>query len=490
MPSRTRKGPAPTPLFDGGVTSGVEVAAYEGSADYGDTFLQAPERPETVYIPPPAKMPILSELGSNDEPVGTFVEPALVDAVELLEAHRREADTPWLGGDAGRSLDDPQSALFEKTPRWTEHWKGMPAYEQKDLAPLQSVVVHFRNDADRGEFATLVGQAVLTSTKSIWFPKAEIARMVDKRFIAPQSSRPPLAPIYIVSKGRWETRLTSRSLHAMNLPHYIVVEEHELEQYSAVVDSTAILLVLDPRYKAEYDPCDDLGDTKSKGPGAARNFAWEHAIAAGAAWHWVMDDNIDGFYRLSQNLKTPAHTGAIFRCMEDFAARYENVGMAGPNYFMFAKRKTTIPPFVLNTRIYSCNLIRNDLPYRWRGRYNEDTDLSLRMLKDGLCTVQFNAFLQMKVTTQTLSGGCTTEFYEHEGTRPKSEMQVKLHPDVSELVWKWGRWHHRVDYGRFKDNALRFKQGVRLPDSADEYGMVLERDAISSRKASRSQDAD
>jgi len=28
-------------------------------------------------------------------------------------------------------------------------------------------------------------------------------------------------------------------------------------------------------------------------------------------------------------------------------------------------------------------LIRNDIPYRWRAKYNEDTDLSLRVLKDG-----------------------------------------------------------------------------------------------------------
>jgi len=44
-------------------------------------------------------------------------------------------------------------------------------------------------------------------------------------------------------------------------------------------------------------------------------------------------------------------------------------------------------------------LIRNDVPYRWRGRYNEDTDLSLRMLKDRWCTIQFNAFLQGKAAT-------------------------------------------------------------------------------------------
>lgn len=285
----------------------------------------------------------------------------------------------------------------------------------------------------------------------------------------------PNHPIYIVSKGRWESRLTSRALHAMNLPHYIVVEEQEREAYAAVVDPTVTLLVLDPEFKRTYETCDDLGLTKSTGPGPARNFAWEHSIANGHTWHWVMDDNIDGFYRLNQNLKVPTRAGAIFRCMEDFLDRYTNVVMGGPNYFMFASRKTVVPPFTRNTRIYSCNLIRNDIPYRWRGRYNEDTDLSLRILKDGLCTVLFQAFLQLKIPTQTLGGGNTADFYAKEGTLPKSEMLERMHPDVARVVFKFNRWHHYVDYGPFKDNAFTFRPGLVLPDEPNEYGMVLRR---------------
>src|SRR5581483_6046093 len=114
-------------------------------------------------------------------------------------------------------------------------------------------------------------------------------------------------------------------------------------------------------------------------------------IAKGHTWHWVMDDNILYFMRFNHNLKVPVSDGAMFVAMEDFCLRYRNVAMAGPNYRMFVPRKRNDkPPYTLNTRIYSCNLIRNDVPYRWRGRYNEDTDLSLRMLKDKWCTILFN----------------------------------------------------------------------------------------------------
>ena len=285
----------------------------------------------------------------------------------------------------------------------------------------------------------------------------------------------PNFPIYVVSKGRWESRLTNRALEAMGVPHKIVIEESEVPQYSGVISRDKIL-VLDKKFQRDYDTCDDLGDAKSKGPGPARNFAWEHSISIGATWHWVMDDNIRCFYRLINNHKIRAGDGTIFLCMEVFVERYENVSMAGPDYDFFAPRKVKVPPLVLNTRIYSCNLIRNDLPYRWRGRYNEDTDLSLRMLKDGWCTVQFYAFLQKKIATQMMKGGCNEIFYSIEGTLPKSRMQIAMHPDVSRMVYKFRRWHHHVDYRPFKGNKLKLKLGIDLAKlKPNEYGMTLRR---------------
>jgi hypothetical protein len=127
---------------------------------------------------------------------------------------------------------------------------------------------------------------------------------------------------------------------------------------------------------------------------------------------------------------------------------------------MFApSRGKTSTPFQLNTRVYSCNLIRTDLPFRWRGRYNEDTILSLDLLKAGWCTILFNAFLQRKTPSQYIGGGNTEAFYAEEGTLLKSAMLVRAHPDVARLAWRFGRWHHYVDYGRFRSNRLQ-----RRPD--------------------------
>ena len=147
--------------------------------------------------------------------------------------------------------------------------------------------------------------------------------------------------------------------------------------------------------------------------------------------------------------------------------------MAGFNYYSFCKKNDAVPPYVLNTRIYSCLLIDNKAGYRWRGRYNEDTDLSLRVLKDGLCTIQFNAFLCGKITTQRMKGGNTEEFYDDEGTLPKSQMLANLHPDVAKVVFKFNRWHHHVDYSNFKKNKLIKIIDTSLLPKINNYGMEL-----------------
>jgi hypothetical protein len=281
----------------------------------------------------------------------------------------------------------------------------------------------------------------------------------------------PQFPLYIVSKGRHESRMTAKALDKLGVPFRIIVEAQERDAYAAVIDPERVL-VLDPAFQRDFDAFSNLGVTNSKGSGPARNFAWAHSISQGHAWHWVMDDNIWAFYRFNQNKKLPVGDGTMFRAIEDFCLRYRNVSMAGPNYDFFVPARQRKPPITLNTRIYSCNLIRNDTPFRWRGRYNEDTDLSLRMLKRGWCTVLFNAFLQKKTQTGKMKGGNTDSIYVG-GTLAKSQMLVDMHPDVTELVWRFGRWHHKVNYKPFRANKLILRPGVTVPAGVDDFGMVL-----------------
>ena len=299
----------------------------------------------------------------------------------------------------------------------------------------------------------------------------------------------PKYPVYIISKGRHESMFTSRSLARMKVPHYIAIEPQDEDLYEQALDNFNIrqyvtLLIA---------PFSNHGD----GPGRARNWCWDHSMTIGAESHWVLDDNIQDFYRLNRNVRIRVESGVFFKVMEDFVDRYENIMISGPQYRFFCAPNQKYPAFVTNTRIYSCLLIRNDCKHRWRGRYNEDTDICLRVLKDGDCTVQFNAFLQGKAATQTVKGGNTEEFYHKEigldesgvaiktdsleikdrynvaGTIAKSQMLVDMHPDVARMVWRYGRWHHYVDYSPFKKNQLKYKEGIHVPDGVNNYGMKL-----------------
>ena len=52
----------------------------------------------------------------------------------------------------------------------------------------------------------------------------------------------------------------------------------------------------------------------------------------------------------------------------------------------------------------------------------------------------------------------------------------RKHPDVTTITYKWGRWQHQVDYRPFKNNRLRLKPGVVIPQGVNNYGMVLTKD--------------
>jgi hypothetical protein len=266
-------------------------------------------------------------------------------------------------------------------------------------------------------------------------------------------------PIYVISKGRWEQRPTVKALEKMNVDFHVVVEPQEFDNYARVIDWRKIYPL----------PFSNLG----QGSIPARNWCWEHSILCGAERHWVCDDNIFGFYRLNKNLRVPVTTGAIFRASEDFTDRYENVALSGLQYRWFAPARSKLAPFALNTRIYSCILINNSIPYRWRGRYNEDTDLSLRALKDGWCTILFYAFLQEKAATMTMKGGNTDELYADDGRLKMAQSLKEQHPDVTKITRKWGRWQHQVDYTPFERNQLRLRENVQIKSGVNNYGMVF-----------------
>lgn len=266
-------------------------------------------------------------------------------------------------------------------------------------------------------------------------------------------------PIYIISKGRYENPLTARALDLNGIDFKIVVEPQEYELYAKVIDENKIIVT----------PFSNLG----KGSIPVRNFVWEHSIKEGYKKHWILDDNIMKFMRLHNNKRIQCRSNMIFKILEDFIDRYDNIGLAGMNYQNFAHDRVEIPPYKLNTRIYSCILIDNKLPFRWRGKYNEDTDLSLRVLKSGLSTILFNCLLIDKTGTGRNDGGNKSIYDETNNRKEFTESLIQQHPDVVKMTEKFGRFHHHVNYKPFKNNKMILKENVCYVDENTDYDMKL-----------------
>jgi hypothetical protein len=173
-------------------------------------------------------------MSSDDDQLSLFDSPRDWDHVrrELPEPPAPPAPEP-----------DPyalkQPNLIAVPQNWEAHWKGMPDYTQENQTPWQTLKVHFRNADDRKAFADLIGQQILDRTSFVWHPKAERGVAGDKRWVTEEKVM-PRQPVYIISKGRWETRQTSKALELIGIPYRIVVEPQEYLDYARVIDSKKI----------------------------------------------------------------------------------------------------------------------------------------------------------------------------------------------------------------------------------------------------------
>lgn len=270
----------------------------------------------------------------------------------------------------------------------------------------------------------------------------------------------PRYPVYIPSKGRANICSTARILTDGGVPFHLVVEPTEADVYAERFGRDRLIVL----------PFHDLG----LGSIPARNFILEHAKASGAERHWTLDDNIRVFLRRYRAERLYCEPGIALCVCEDFTDRYENVGISGLNYSMFVPNGTRRQPLTVNCHVYSCMLIRNDLPYRWRGRYNEDTDLCLQVLSSGeWCTVLLSTFMIEKKTTMTMKGGNSDQLYQGDGRLKMARSLERVWPGVVETKRRFHRPQHVVNWKRF-DTPLRLKPGIDLSRlGANEYGMIL-----------------
>jgi len=280
-------------------------------------------------------------------------------------------------------------------------------------------------------------------------------------------------PIYIISKGRWEIPMTANCFMKHNIKFHIVVESHEYDNYCKVLGKKYVLKL----------PFKNLG----QGGTPARNWIWQHSKEQGAERHWIFDDNIRLFRRLYKGKRIECNPEMTINAIEDFTDRYSNVAISGYNYTTFCMNEMS-QPFYYNVHVYSALLIDNSIPYRWRLKYNEDVDLCLQVLDNGLCTLLFNAFLIDKTSTNAkMKGGNQTDLYKGNAVKKmqlKAKSLEEVWPQYVETKIRFGRPHHYVEWKKyFKHPLVRRKDVEWEKMKTNEFGMKLQRrDKIKNKK--------
>lgn len=265
-------------------------------------------------------------------------------------------------------------------------------------------------------------------------------------------------PVYVPSKNRSHIDMTVTSLIRDGVEVYVVVEEADRQAYTDKYGADRILVLPESNRGLIY----------------ARNWIFEHAVASGAERHWQIDDNIRRFKRLYRQKRLNCPGNVALRCVEDFTDRFDNVALAGMNYTCFAMTRQV--PFNVNVHVYSCTLILNSLPYRFREPANEDVDMCLQVLSNGWCTILFNAFLAEKMATMTVQGGQTKEAYQGDGRLFMARALEKKWPGVVETKRRFNRPQHVIkDAWKRFDTPLHYKDGKSAKDfrGQNDYNLRL-----------------
>ena len=359
-------------------------------------------------------------------------------------------------------------------------WIGMPEFEWSKWMDERAVFdVKLNNEEEREVFFKAFDRKPTILNYIHYEMDEHPLKDVEYEFSEPIS---PKYPIYVITKGRWEKTLTIDTLESMNVDFRICVEPSEYDNYSANPNIDTNKLIKLPENFSE----------RKQGGIPVRNFVWQHSIDRGFDKHWIIDDNIKGFFRWNQNVQKEVKDGVFFRIMEDFSDRYENVGLTSCQYASFVPSiDRGRSAYIRNTRTYSCILINTKLldvrlEERWRGRYNEDTDLTLRVLSTGdLCTINFNSLLSGKQTTGSMKGGNTDTIYEL-GKDNTNDKWSGLQKKFDELKENWGdivtftnnrhkdgRPHHHIAYTKIFQQPLKLKEGIEIKPGVNNYNMTL-----------------
>jgi hypothetical protein len=182
-----------------------------------------------------------------------------------------------------------------------------------------------------------------------------------------------LFPILIPSKGRPSGK-TSPLLSSASIPHRIVVEPQDHAAYADANPSASLVTLPEDNRGLAY----------------VRNFILDLARSENLGWFWMMDDDIDRFFRVRDGRCHQALACEIIAESQRIFGERDEVAQAAMEYQQFAWSSSK--SFIINSYcdvsvcIHSRRIGR--LRYREKIELKEDRDFTLQLLSAGWGTIR------------------------------------------------------------------------------------------------------
>ena len=338
-----------------------------------------------------------------------------------------------------------------------DDWTDCPEYKIcPELLVSPSFKFHYNNINKFNDFVKELNGSKIKQA-SIWCPEriTALQSLKTKKYVGGKNTSTTY-PIYVISKGRWEKKLTIDWLIKCKIAFKVIVEPDELDKYSKHIDVKNILVL--PEESAN----------QGQGSIPARNYAMVHSTQGLHKRCWILDDNINGYMWSNLSQRIPVESHNVFTFIEEYTDKFTNVLIAGHEYSSCCTYDMK-EPVQKNHRVFSSMLVSNNIPELlgegWRGKYNEDVDICIRTLKAGYTTLLFNNITSNKNATGIDKGGNTDGIYKEDNNGSgvlKTQSLIDQHPDcvtskIDYITKKnpKGRTTHDVKW-RWNNNELKY----------------------------------
>ena len=263
-----------------------------------------------------------------------------------------------------------------------------------------------------------------------------------------------LNTVYIISKGRPQCR-TACTLEKMGYPgQWFIVcgnNDETLPEYRERWGGH--VLVFDWHDEiTRTDTLDNFGfEGMASGACPVRNATARISRGRGELRHWQLDDDYTSFRHVNAELTKNVRfeSGREFQiwllAFAEFGYRasLRNIGFPPASEAYPDHGKT------FGSRVFNAHNLPSEegLFEPWVSRMNDDTINAINVYRHGGREMSLRCMNMLMPPTQSEKGGLS-DIYKLEGTVRKSAYPVLVAPVAAKLVVRFGRYHHRIDWGK------------------------------------------